>query len=197
MRYDKPLFLKPGYFITLSLSCSPLEPTETPCPAYSLGLNAQQRSALDTTQGPLLILAGAGTGKTRVLVARIAHLLATQNIAPWQILAVTFTNKAAREMKERIMTHMGHAAEQMSWLGTFHAIGTKILRRHAELADLRSNFTILNQDDQLRLLKQVIQAENLDEKRWPPRALANVIEDWKNRALIPSAVPKGEAQAFA
>jgi DNA helicase-2/ATP-dependent DNA helicase PcrA len=183
--------------MTFPLSCLATEPTDPPISrSYSLGLNTQQRAALDITQGPLLILAGAGTGKTRVLVARIAHVLATQNVAPWHILAVTFTNKAAREMKERIIAHVGPAAEQMSWLGTFHSIGTKILRRHAELAGLRSNFTILNYDDQLRLLKQIIQAEHLDEKRWPPRALAHIIDDWKNRALAPSDVPKGEAQAF-
>jgi DNA helicase-2/ATP-dependent DNA helicase PcrA len=147
--------------------------------------------------GPVLVLAGAGTGKTRVLTTRIAHILASGRARPHEMLAVTFTNKAAREMKERIGLLAGQVAEGMPWLGTFHAISTKILRRHAELVGLKSSFTILDTDDQIRLLKQVLQAEDVDDKRWPARALAYQIDAWKNRGLEPSRVPAGEAAAFA
>ena len=146
---------------------------------------------------PLLVLAGAGTGKTRVLTTRIGHILATRRANPWQILAVTFTNKAAREMKDRIGTLIGGSVEGMQWLGTFHSIGVKILRRHAELVGLKSNFTILDTDDQIRLMKQLIQAHGLDEKRWPARQLAGHIDGWKNRGLTPEQVPEGEAHFFA
>jgi len=132
---------------------------------YLAGLNPEQRAAVEATEGPVLVLAGAGTGKTRVLTTRIAHLIATAKAYPSQILAVTFTNKAAREMRERVTSVIGPAAEGMQWLGTFHSIGTKVLRRHAELVGLRSDFTILGTDDQLRLMKQVIEAEGIDEKR--------------------------------
>jgi DNA helicase-2/ATP-dependent DNA helicase PcrA len=165
--------------------------------AYLDGLNPEQRAAVETTEGPLLVLAGAGTGKTRVLTTRIAHLLATGRAFPSGILAVTFTNKAAREMKARVGLLVGPAAEGMPWLGTFHSIGTKILRRHAELVGLKPSFTILDTDDQIRLMKQVLQAENIDEKRWPARQLAAFIDGWKNRALTPEQVPAGEAAAFA
>jgi DNA helicase-2/ATP-dependent DNA helicase PcrA len=165
--------------------------------AYLSGLNPEQRLAVETTEGPVLVLAGAGTGKTRVLTTRIAHIVATGRARPFDILAVTFTNKAAREMKMRIAALIGPQAEGMPWLGTFHAICTKILRRHAELVGLRSDFTILDVDDQIRLMKQVIQAENIDEKRWPARQLASIIDGWKNRALGPDQVPHGEAAAFA
>ena len=164
---------------------------------YLEGLNPEQRRAVETADGPVLVLAGAGTGKTRVLTTRIAHIIASGRARPSEILAVTFTNKAAREMKERIGMLLGTVAEGMPWLGTFHAIGTKILRRHAELVGLRSDFTILDTDDQIRLMKQVIQAENIDEKRWPARALASFIDGWKNRGLTPDKVPAGEASAFA
>ncbi|MGP8231218.1 MAG: ATP-dependent helicase [Methylovirgula sp.] len=164
---------------------------------YLEGLNPEQREAVETLDGPLLVLAGAGTGKTRVLTARIAHILGSGRAFPSQILAVTFTNKAAREMKERIATLVGPAAEGMPWLGTFHAISTKILRRHAELVGLKSSFTIIDTDDQIRLLKQVLQAENIDDKRWPARTLAYQIDNWKNRGLDPAHVPAGEAAAFA
>jgi DNA helicase-2/ATP-dependent DNA helicase PcrA len=164
---------------------------------YLDGLNAEQRAAIEAADGPLLVLAGAGTGKTRVLTTKIAHLLAQGRARAHEILAVTFTNKAAREMKERIAALAGPAAEGMPWLGTFHAISTKILRRHAELVGLKSSFTILDTDDQLRLLKQVLQAENVDDKRWPARALASQIDAWKNRGLDVSRVPAGEAAAFA
>ncbi|CAM5764751.1 DNA helicase [Labrys miyagiensis] len=164
---------------------------------YLQGLNPEQREAVETLDGPVLVLAGAGTGKTRVLTTRIAHILATVRAAPHQILAVTFTNKAAREMRERIGVLIGQSVEGMPWLGTFHAIGVKILRRHAELVDLKSNFTILDTDDQIRLMKQVIEAEGIDEKRWPARQLANAIDSWKNRGLTPAQVPAGEAVSFA
>jgi DNA helicase-2/ATP-dependent DNA helicase PcrA len=165
-------------------------------PPYLAGLNPEQRLAVETLDGPLLVLAGAGTGKTRVLTTRIAHILSLGRSRPSEILAVTFTNKAAREMKERIGRMVGHAVEGMPWLGTFHAIGVKILRRHAELVGLKSGFTILDTDDQIRLMKQVIEAENIDEKRWPARLLAGMIDSWKNRGLPPDKVPPGEAAAF-
>ena len=180
---------------TLSISQRAL--SATPAPAYFKGLNPEQSSAIETLEGPLLVLAGAGTGKTRVLTARIAHILATGAAYPSQILAVTFTNKAAREMKERIGQFVGQTIEGMPWLGTFHAIGVRILRRHYELVDLKSGFTILDTDDQIRLLKQVIEAEGIDKDRWPARQLAGLIDDWKNRGLSPGQVPKGEAFAFA
>ena len=163
---------------------------------YMAGLNPEQREAIETTEGPLLVLAGAGTGKTRVLTTRIAHILATQRAWPSQILAVTFTNKAAREMKDRIGMLVGGAVEGMPWLGTFHSIGVKMLRRHAELVGLKSGFTILDTDDQIRLLKQLIQAENLDDKRWPARQLAHLIDGWKNKAQTPKDIAEGDAQAF-
>jgi DNA helicase II / ATP-dependent DNA helicase PcrA len=164
---------------------------------YLEGLNPEQKRAVEAIEGPVLVLAGAGTGKTRVLTSRIAHIIATRSAYPSQILAVTFTNKAAREMKERIGHMLGDVAEGMPWLGTFHSISTKILRRHAELIGRKSTFTILDTDDQIRLLKQVIQAEDIDEKRWPARQLALFIDGWKNRALTPEKVPSGEAAAFA
>ena len=115
--------------------------------AYLSGLNPEQRAAVETLDGPVLVLAGAGTGKTRVLTTRIAHILSQRRAYPSEILAVTFTNKAAREMKERIAHLVGEAVEGMPWLGTFHAIGVKILRRHAELVGLKPGFTILDTDD--------------------------------------------------
>ena len=149
------------------------------------------------TEGPVLMLAGAGTGKTRALTTRLAHLLFTGRARPWQILAVTFTNKAAREMKERIGALIGESVEGMQWLGTFHSIGAQILRRHAELVGLKPSFTILDADDQVRLAKQVIEAANIDEKRWTGRGLAFVIDGWKNRGLTPNKVPANEAYHFA
>ena len=164
---------------------------------YLAGLNPEQRLAVETLHGPVLVLAGAGTGKTRVLTTRIAHILSLGQARPAEILAVTFTNKAAREMKERVSAMVGEAVEGMPWLGTFHSIGVKILRRHAELVGLKPDFTILDTDDQIRLLKQLLEAENIDEKRWPARALAQMIDGWKNRGLIPDKVPAGEAASFA
>ncbi|MDI6027963.1 UvrD-helicase domain-containing protein [Corticibacterium sp. UT-5YL-CI-8] len=166
-------------------------------PDYLRGLNAEQSLAVETTEGPVLVLAGAGTGKTRVLTTRIAHILATGRAFPSQILAVTFTNKAAREMKHRIGMLVGEAVEGMPWLGTFHSIGVRLLRRHAELAGLRSDFTILDTDDVIRLIKQLIQAEGLDDKRWPPRQFAMMIDGWKNKGLGPAEIPEGDARAFA
>jgi DNA helicase II / ATP-dependent DNA helicase PcrA len=160
-------------------------------------LNTEQLAAVAAVDGPVLVLAGAGTGKTRVLTTKIAHILAEGRARAHEILAVTFTNKAAREMQERLFVLAGPVAEAMPWLGTFHAISTKILRRHAELVGLKSTFTILDTDDQIRLLKQVLAAENIDEKRWPARALASQIDAWKNRGLDPAHVPAGEAAAFA
>ncbi len=166
-------------------------------PAYFKGLNPEQRDAVESTEGPLLVLAGAGTGKTRVLTTRLAHILATKKAYPNQMLAVTFTNKAAREMKERIGHLIGPMVEGMTWLGTFHSIGVKILRNHAELAGLKSGFSILDTDDQIRLLKQLMSLHDIDEKRWPARQLANLIDGWKNRGLLPEKIPAGEAHGFA
>ena len=165
-------------------------------PEYFEGLNPEQRLAVESADGPVLVLAGAGTGKTRVLTTRIAHILASGRAYPSQILAVTFTNKAAREMKERIARYVGEGVEGMAWLGTFHSICVKILRRHAELVGLKSSFTILDTDDQLRLMKQVIQAEGLDEKRWTARMFAAQVDSWKNRGLTPKDIPEGEARSF-
>src|SRR5262245_44054581 len=164
---------------------------------YLAGLNPEQRAAVEALDGPVLVLAGAGTGKTRVLTTRIAHILCSGRAQAWQILAVTFTNKAAREMKERIGQLVGGALEGMPWLGTFHAVGVKILRRHGELVGLKSGFTILDADDQLRLVKQVIEGAGLDKDRWPARQLAALIDSWKNRGLTPDKVPRGEAFGFA
>ena len=164
---------------------------------YLAGLNPEQRLAVETLDGPVLVLAGAGTGKTRVLTMRIAHILSLGRARPGEILAVTFTNKAAREMKHRVGEIVGGVVEGMPWLGTFHSIGVKILRRHAELVGLKPDFTILDVDDQIRLLKQLLEAENIDEKRWPARVLAMLIDGWKNRGLTPDQVPPGEAAVFA
>jgi DNA helicase-2/ATP-dependent DNA helicase PcrA len=160
------------------------------------GLNPAQRQAAETTEGPVLMLAGAGTGKTRALTARIAHLMMLGRARPDEILAVTFTNKAAREMKNRIGQMVGQTVEGMPWLGTFHAVCVKLLRRHAELVGLKSSFTILDTDDQIRLLKQVIAAAGMDEKRWPARMLAGIIDAWKNRALRADQIPVADASAF-
>lgn len=163
---------------------------------YLDDLNPAQREAVECLDGPVLMLAGAGTGKTKALTTRIVHLLNTGRARPNEILAVTFTNKAAREMKERVGRLLGHSIEGMPWLGTFHSICVKLLRRHAELVDLKSNFTILDTDDQLRLLKQLVSAAGIDDKRWPARQLAGIIDGWKNRALTPSTVPAADAGAY-
>ena len=166
-------------------------------PPYLQGLNGPQRQAVLTTEGPVLMLAGAGTGKTAALTARLAHIIATRRAWPSEILAATFTNKAAREMRERIGRMIGDAVEGMPWLGTFHSIAAKMLRRHAELVGLQSNFTILDTDDQLRVLKQLIQAEGLDEKRWPARQLAGLIDKWKTRGLPPADLDAADKESYA
>ena len=166
-------------------------------PPYIRGLNPPQREAVLTTDGPVLVLAGAGTGKTAALTARLAHLIYTRKAYPSEILSVTFTNKAAREMRERVRNLVGDAVEGMPWLGTFHAIAAKMLRRHAELVGLQSNFTILDTDDQLRVMKQLIVAADLDEKRWTNRALAGLIDQWKNKGLTPADIDAGESERFA
>ena len=160
------------------------------------GLNPEQRLAVETTEGPVLVLSGAGTGKTRVLTTRLAHILLTRRARPWECLAVTFTNKAAREMRERISGMIGPVAQDL-WLGTFHSLGVRLLRRHAEAVGLQSNFTILDADDQLRLLKQIMEAANLDTKKWPAQSLLGVIQRWKDRGLAPDKVGGGENSDFA
>lgn len=164
---------------------------------YLEGLNAEQSDAVLTIDGPLLVLAGAGTGKTRVLTCRLAHILNTGRAYPSQILSVTFTNKAAREMRERVGGLIGQQVEGLPWLGTFHSIAAKILRIHAELVGLKSSFTILDTDDQIRLLKQVIKAADIDEKRWTGRYLAALIDSWKNKGLTPEKLSSKESYKFA
>ncbi|MGB6229547.1 MAG: UvrD-helicase domain-containing protein [Litorimonas sp.] len=164
---------------------------------YLDGLNPEQREAVLTTEGPLLVLAGAGTGKTRVLTTRLAHIIHNRLAYPSQILAVTFTNKAAREMRERVEQSMGDQMEGLPWLGTFHSIAAKILRIHAELVDLKSSFTILDTDDQIRLLKQVIEAAGIDSKRWTARYMASLIDGWKNKGLTPDRLGADDGYAFA
>src|SRR6187455_190429 len=188
-REEAPARPNPGGIAARALGARP-----TP---YLADLNPEQREAVETLDGPVLVLAGAGTGKTRVLTTRIAHILNLARARPNEILSVTFTNKAAREMKERVHLMVGQVVEGMPWMGTFHSIGVKILRRHAELVGLKNNFTILDVDDQIRLIKQILEAEKLDEKRWPARVLAMLIDGWKNRGLTPDQVPAGEAASFA
>ncbi|MFC4292333.1 ATP-dependent helicase [Sphingorhabdus arenilitoris] len=166
-------------------------------PLWLTRLNPPQRDAVLTTDGPVLMLAGAGTGKTAALTARLAWIMANQLAWPSEILAVTFTNKAAREMKERIGAMVGDAVEGMPWMGTFHSIGAKMLRRHAELMGLQSNFTIIDTDDQLRLLKQLIQAQDIDDKRFPAKQLAGLIDGWKNKGLSPADLTPADNEAFA
>ena len=185
----------PDFMSDPSPSSGALEKAQIP--AYAAQLNAPQRDAVLTTEGPVLMLAGAGTGKTAALTARLAHLIATRRAWPSEILCVTFTNKAAREMRERVSRHIGDAVEGMPWLGTFHSIGARMLRRHAELVGLESNYTIVDTDDQLRLLKQLIQENDLDEKRWPARQLAGLIDRWKNRGLNPGDLDAVENEAYA
>ena len=163
---------------------------------YLDDLNPAQRAAVKALDGPVLMLAGAGTGKTKALTSRIVHLLSTGRARPNEILSVTFTNKAAREMKNRVGLLLGQTVEGMPWMGTFHSICVKLLRRHAELVGLKSNFTILDTDDQIRLIKQGLSVNNIDEKRWPARQMAGIIDHWKNRAWTPAKVPSAEAGAF-
>lgn len=172
-------------------------PSSGHVPGYAARLNPPQRDAVLTTEGPVLMLAGAGTGKTAALTARLAHLVATRRAYPSQILCVTFTNKAAREMRERVSGHLGPGAEGIPWLGTFHSICAKMLRRHAELVRLQSNYTIIDTDDQQRLLKQLISDSDIDEKRWPARQLAGFIDGWKNRGLNPADLDAMESEVYA
>jgi DNA helicase II / ATP-dependent DNA helicase PcrA len=162
-------------------------PESAALPAYLRNLNPPQLDAVTSTEGPLLVLAGAGTGKTRVLITRVCHLMVTRKAFANQILAVTFTNKAAAEMRSRIAAIVGDSVEAM-WLGTFHSLAARILRRHAEHVGLKPNFTILDQDDQIRLIKQLLAAENIDDKKWPARVVHSVIERWKDRGLTPDKV---------
>jgi DNA helicase-2/ATP-dependent DNA helicase PcrA len=174
-----------------SLDDDPFPPPQPVEPPWLTALNPEQRAAVTTTEGPVLVLSGAGTGKTRVLTTRLAHILATRPVRPWNVLAVTFTNKAAREMRERAAQMIGPAAEQV-WLGTFHALGVRILRRHGDLVGLKSGFSILDSDDQTRLLKQIMEAEGLDVKKWTPQATMGVIQRWKDRGLVPDALSREE-----
>lgn len=164
---------------------------------YLSGLNAEQRLAVETLDGPLLVLAGAGTGKTRVLTTRLAHILNTHRAFPSQILAVTFTNKAAQEMKERVSAIGGGQSVEGWWLGTFHALAARMLRRHAERVGLGSNFTILDPDDQARLLKPLMEERGIDIKKWPPKVVMSFIERWKDRALGPGQVEAQEVREVA
>jgi len=165
-------------------------------PPYLQNLNPAQRQAVETVDGPVLVLAGAGTGKTRVLTTRLAHILSTRRAWPSQVLTVTFTNRAAREMRERVSHLLGTPTEGW-WMGTFHALAARILRRHAELVGLRSNFSILDTDDQIRLIKQLLEADNIDSKRWPARVLLGVIERWKDRGLTPTKLKPADAGEVA
>ncbi len=171
-------------------------PAPLPEPSYMDGLNAAQREAVLTTEGPVLLLAGAGTGKTRALTSRLAHIIFTRRAWPSEILAVTFTNKAAREMQHRMGLLLGQAAEGMAFLGTFHSVASRMLRRNAGLVGLQANFSILDTDDQLRLLKQVLAEANVDEKRWPAKGLASLIDRWKNRGWTPAQVPASEEGGY-
>src|SRR5216684_5315967 len=176
------------------LADPPLSPEQPE--GHLAALNEAQCRAVAAVEGAVLVLAGAGTGKTRVLTTRLAHILAAGRAFPGEVLAVTFTNKAAREMRERLEAMIGPAADGV-WLGTFHAIASRILRRHAEAIGLKSTFTILDTDDQIRLLKQLLQAENIDERRWPARLLLAQIQRWKDRGLGPEKVPAADSADFA
>ncbi|CAN5262598.1 UvrD-helicase domain-containing protein [soil metagenome] len=176
---------------------SDLARADGPRADYFVGLNPEQRRAVETVDGPVLVRAGAGTGKTRVLTTRLAHILTTCRARPWELLAVTFTNKAAREMRERIAHLIGGQSEGLRWLGTFHSVAAQILRRHAELVGLKSNYTIIDVDDQERLLKQLIEADGIDGKRWTAKHMAGLIDGWKNRGWTPEKLPPSEGAHFA
>ena len=193
---EPPVSSRPGLPYIHTVQHHPTPPPADQVTDYLTRLNAEQRAAVETVDGPLLVLAGAGTGKTRVLTTRFAHILLTKRAFPNQVLAVTFTNKAAREMRERVAAILGEPAEGL-WLGTFHALCARMLRRHADHVGLASNFTILDTDDQLRLLKQVMEAERVDTKRWVPAALMAVIQRWKDRGLTPARITANEDSDFA
>ncbi len=171
-------------------------PSAPPAATHLDGLNESQLEAVETTEGPVLVLAGAGTGKTRVLISRLSHILLEGKARPMEMLAVTFTNKAAREMKDRVAGLLGRPVEGW-WIGTFHALSARILRSHAEAVGLRPNFTILDTDDQERLLKQLLEAEDIDLKKWPPRVVLGVIQRWKDRGLTPDKVTDAEGSEVA
>ncbi len=193
LRFMEPMDEQDAFDAAVPLSQRAMAARPAP---YLDDLNPAQRAAVEALDGPVLMLAGAGTGKTKALTARIVHLLNTGRARPNEILSVTFTNKAAREMKQRVAVLLGQVVEGMPWMGTFHSLSVRILRRHAELVGLKPNFTILDTDDQVRLMKQLILARNIDEKRWPARQLAGLIDAWKNRAMSPEQVPSSEASAF-
>ena len=155
---------------------------------YLSNLNEKQKEAVLHLNGPLLIVAGAGSGKTKVLTSRIAHIIRTHKAFSNQVLAVTFTNKAAKEMQIRVSKLLRKEATGLPWLGTFHSISAKILRKHAEAAELKSNFTIIDQDDQVRLVKNICKAENIDIKKISPKYILAVIDKWKNKGFYPSDV---------
>jgi len=180
--YEGSIMIETNNLGDRSIVNKPASSTDGDVPNWISGLNAEQREAVQATEGPVLVLSGAGTGKTRVLITRLAHIVANRLAQPWQILAVTFTNRAAMEMRERVSGLVGPMAESM-WLGTFHSIGVRILRKHASLCGLETNFTILDTDDQLRLIKQVMIAENIDTKKWPPQAVLTIIQRWKDKGL--------------
>ncbi len=163
---------------------------------YLAELNPAQREAAEALDGPVLVLAGAGTGKTRVLTTRLTHLLTTGRVSPGEVLAVTFTNQAAQEMKNRVARLLGRPVEGW-WLGTFHALAARMLRLDAERTGLKANFTIIDTDDQLRLVKQLLTAESIDDKKWPARGLLAAIQRWKDRGLIPDRVSDSEAGDLA
>ena len=162
--------------------------------SYIETLNAPQREAVETLDGPVLVLAGAGTGKTRVLTTRLAHLLHSNKAFPGEILAVTFTNKAAQEMKERVSELLGGQPVEGWWLGTFHALAARMLRRHADLVGLSSNFTILDTDDQIRLLKHIMENEGIDHKKWPPKAMISFIDRWKDKGIHANALKESDGE---
>ncbi len=193
----RPTLRPAGLFPSCSqVSDSAPPPTARP-PQWLEKLNEPQREAVLTTEGPVLMLAGAGTGKTAALTHRLAHLIRERRAWPSEILCVTFTNKAAREMRHRVGQLIGDAVEGMPFLGTFHSICARMLRRHAELVGLKSNYTIIDPDDQLRLLKSLIQDQDIDDKRWPARQLAGLIDSWKNRGLNPDDLTPVDNEAYA
>ena len=155
---------------------------------YLLNLNEKQLEAVMHLDGPLLIVAGAGSGKTKVLTSRIAHIIRSHKAFSNQILAVTFTNKAAKEMQMRVSKLLKKQATGLPWLGTFHSISAKILRKHAEAVGLKSNFTIIDQDDQVRLIKNICKSENIDIKKISPKYILSIIDRWKNKGLYPDDV---------
>ena len=155
---------------------------------YLQDLNSAQKEAVINTDGPILVVAGAGSGKTKVLTSRIAHIIKNKKAFPNQILSVTFTNKAAKEMHLRVSKILKSEAIGLSWLGTFHSICAKLLRKHAPAINLNSNFTIIDTDDQIRLIKNICKAENIDVKQLAPKYILTIIDKWKNKGFYPNEV---------